>query len=93
MQQLCMDIKYHHIHGTGRNTQLLTVLDVYSRMILEQLLWWRICKEEEKRLLSRIIEQHPVKVITMRNNNGSQFIAQLVRDYLKEMQVDQKLPI
>ena len=42
MQQLCMDIKYLHIHGAGRNALLLTVLDVYSRKILGQLLWWRI---------------------------------------------------
>jgi len=41
-------------------------------------------------LLSRIIEKHPVKGITLRNDNGSQFIAQLARDYLKEMQVDQE---
>jgi hypothetical protein len=43
-----------------------------------------------KWLLDRIIEKHPVKGITIRNDNGSQFIAQLVRDYLKEMQIDQK---
>ncbi len=69
---------------------VLTVLDVYSRKILGQLLWWRIRKEQVKWLLSRIIEKHPVKGITLRNDNGSQFIAQLVRDYLKEMQVDQE---
>ena len=90
MLQLCMDIKYLHIHGAGRNALVLTVLDVYSRKILGQLLWWRIRKEQVKWLLSRIIEQHPVKGITIRNDNGSQFIAQLVRDYLKEMQVDQE---
>ncbi len=90
MQQLCMDIKYLYIHGVGRNALVLTVLDVYSRKILGQLLWWRIRKEQVKWLLSRIIEKHPVKGITLRNDNGSQFIAQLVRDYLKEMQVDQE---
>ena len=90
MQQLCMDIKYLHIHGARRNALLLTVLDVYSRKILGQLLWWRIRKEQVKWLLSQIIEKHPVKGITIRNDNGSQFIAQLVRDYLKEMQVDQE---
>jgi len=90
MQQLCMDIKYLHIHGAGRNALLLTVLDVYSRKILGQLLWWRIRKEQVKWLLNRIIEKHPVKGITIRNDNGSQFIAQHVRDYLKEMQIDQE---
>jgi transposase InsO family protein len=90
MQQLCMAIKYLYIHGAGRNALVLTVLDVYSRKILGQLLWWRIRKEQVKWLLSRIIEKHPVKGITLRNDNGSQFIAQLVRDFLKEMQLDQE---
>jgi transposase InsO family protein len=90
MQQLCMDIKYLYIHGASRNALLLTVLDVYSRKILGHLLWWRIRKEQVKWLLNRIIEKHPVKGITIRNDNGSQFFAQLVRDYLKEMQVDQE---
>lgn len=90
MQQLCMDIKYLYIHGAGRNALVLTVLDVYTRKNLGQLIWWRIRKEQVRWLLSRILEHHPVKGITVRNDNGSQFVAQLVRDYLKEMQVDQE---
>ena len=42
MKQLCMDIKYIHIHGERKNALLLTVLDVYSRSIVGQVLWWRI---------------------------------------------------
>jgi transposase InsO family protein len=57
---------------------------------LGQLLWWHIRKEQVKWLLNRIIQKHPVTGITIRNDNGTQFIAQLVRDYLKEMQVDQE---
>lgn len=38
MQQLCMDIKYLYIYGAGRNALVLTVLGVYSRKILGQLL-------------------------------------------------------
>lgn len=68
---------------------MLTVLDVYTSKILCQLLWWSIRKEQVKWLLRQIIEKHPVKVIALRNDNGSQFIAQMIRDYLKEMQVDQ----
>jgi transposase InsO family protein len=41
-------------------------------------------------LLSRIIEKHPVKGITLRHDNGSRFIAQLLRNCLNEMKVDQK---
>jgi hypothetical protein len=45
MEQICMDIKYVHIHGQNRNALLLTVLDVYSRSIVGQVLWWHIKKE------------------------------------------------
>ncbi len=78
------------IHGAGRNALVLTVLDVYSSKLLGLLIWWSIRKEQVKWLFSRIIEKHPVKGITLRNDTGSQLIALLVRDYLKEMQVDQE---
>lgn len=39
MQQLCTDIKYIHIHGQNRNALLLTLLDVYTRSIVGQVLW------------------------------------------------------
>jgi putative transposase len=90
MQELCMDIKYVHIHGSGRNALLLTVLDVYSRKILGQLMWWRIRKEQVKWLLGQILEKHPVRAITLRNDNGSQFVAHLVREYLKDNNIAQE---
>lgn len=90
MQELCMDIKYVHIHGSGRNALLLTVLDVYSRKIMGQLMWWRMRKEQVKWLLGQIIEKHPVKGITLRNDNGSQFVAHLVREYLKDNNIAQE---
>lgn len=90
MQQLCMDIKYLHIHGSNRNALLLTVLDVYSRRIVGQLLWWRMRKQQVKWLLEQILTKNPVKGITLRNDNGSQFVAHLVREYLKEKQVNQE---
>jgi putative transposase len=90
MEQLCMDIKYVHIHGQKRNALLLTVLDVYSRSIIGQVLWWRIRKENVIWLLHQILQHHPVKGITLRNDNGSQFIAGAVREYLEEKEVVQE---
>ena len=90
MEQLCMDIKYIHIHGTKRNALLLTVLDVYTRSIVGQVLWWRMRKENVIWLLHQILNQHDVSGITLRNDNGSQFIAHAVRDYLKERNVAQE---
>lgn len=90
MEQLCMDIKYIHIHGQKRNALLLTVLDVFTRSIIGQVLWWRIRKENVIWLLHQILQQHPVKGITVRNDNGSQFIAHAVRNYLEEKEVMQE---
>jgi len=90
MKQLCMDIKYLHIHGTGRNALLLTVLDVYTRAIVGQLLWWRMRKHQVKWLLIQIFSKHQVEGITIRNDNGSQFVARMVREYLADQQVEQE---
>lgn len=90
MEQLCMDIKYIHIHGARRNALLLTVLDVYTRSIVGQVLWWRIRKRQVIWLLNTILQQHQTKHITLRNDNGSQFIANDVREYLREQEVNQE---
>jgi transposase InsO family protein len=90
MQQLCMDIKYIHIHGEKRNALLLTVLDVYTRSIVGHVLWWRIRKEHVIWLLHKIFNKYQVEGITLRNDNGSQFIAHDVRDYLKDKEVEQE---
>ena len=90
VQQLCMDIKYIHIHGERKNALLLTVLDVYTRSIVGQVLWWRMRKENVIWLLHQILEQHQVNGITLRNDNGSQFIAHALREFLLEKQVAQE---
>jgi transposase InsO family protein len=90
MEQLCMDIKYVHIHGQKRNALLLTLLDVYTRSIIGQVLWWRIRKENVIWLIHQTLQQHPVKGITLRNDNGSQFIAHAVRNYLQQQEVAQE---
>lgn len=90
MQELCMDIKYVHIHGQNRNALLLTVLDVYTRSIVGQVLWWQMKKEHVIWLMHRILAEHQVEAVTLRNDNGSQFIAHAVREYLKEKQVLQE---
>ena len=90
MEQLCMDIKYVHIHGEKRNALLLTVLDVYTRSVVGQVLWWQMRKEHVIWLLHRILQGHQVKEVTLRNDNGSQFIAHAVREYLRDKQVVQE---
>lgn len=83
LQYLCMDIKYVHIHGQGRNALLLTIMDVYTRKVLTHMLRFSIKKGDVLMLLSLLLVQHHPEGMTLRNDNGSQFIASAVRQYLK----------
>lgn len=85
------DIKYVYIAGMKRNALLLTVLDVDSRWILGHYLGWNIRKEHVKALFGQILEQYELpEYITARSDNGSQFIARMVREYLAQMHVTQE---
>ena len=85
-----MDIKYVHIHGTGRNALLLTVIDIYSRKELIHILRHSIKKGDVLVMLSLMLLEYKAEGITLRNDNGSQFIAIAVRQYLKEKGVYQE---
>jgi len=84
LQYLSMDIKYVHVHGTGRNALLLTVMDIYSRKVLIYMLRQRIRKGDVLVMLSLMLLEYKAEGISLRNDNGSQFIATAVREFLKE---------
>ena len=90
LQYLTMDIKYVHVHGTGRNALLLTIMDIYSRKVLIYMLRHHIKKGDVLLLLSLMLLEYKVEGMSIRNDNGSQFIAQAVREYLKEKGVYQE---
>jgi putative transposase len=90
LQYLSMDIKYVYIHGTGRNTLLLTVIDIYSRKVLIYLLRSHIKKGDVLLMLSLMLLEYKAEGMSIRNDNGSQFIAQVVREYLKEKGIYQE---
>lgn len=84
LQYLSMDIKYVHIHGWRRNVLLLTVMDIYSRKVLIHMMKASIKKGDVLVLLSLMLLEYRAESMTLRNDNGSQFIASAVRAYLKE---------
>jgi len=90
LEHLCMDIKYIHIHGAQRNALLLTVIDAYSRKVLTHMLRFNIKKGDVVILLSLLLMEYKIENITLRNDNGSQFIAGVVRQFLKEKGVNQE---
>jgi putative transposase len=85
-----MDIKYVYIQGERRNVYLLSVMDIFTRRVLGHLLKSSIRQHDVVLLLDGIISGNHLKRITIRNDNGSQFIANSVRKYLHEMGVNQE---
>ncbi len=90
LQYLSMDIKYVHVQGTGRNALLLTVMDIYSRKVLIHMLKHSIKKGDVLVMLSLMLLEYKTEGMSLRNDNGSQFIATVVREYLKDKGVYQE---
>ncbi len=84
LTHLEFDIKYMHIHGSRRNAMMLTVLDVKSRFNVGWLMQWSIKKEDVVALFQDIRLNMPtVTKITVRSDNGSQFVSHLVREHFE----------
>lgn len=90
MEHLCLDIKYIWIHGEKRHYYLLSIMDVYSRRILAWLLQKSIRKMDVINLFRQLNQQYGIKDVYIRNDNGSQFIANDVKKYLKSAQAIQE---
>lgn len=77
------DIKYVWVQGRQRSAQILTIIDVYSRWVLGQFIAFEIKKEQVISLFKQVKNIFPVPTkFIVRNDNGSQFIAQAVQDYI-----------
>ncbi len=82
MDYLCLDIKYLWIHGEQRWYYLLSVIDVYSRKVIAWVLQRSIRQIDVINIFRKINQQHPIKGVNIRNDNGSQFLANSVKQYL-----------
>jgi putative transposase len=90
LEYLCWDIKYIWVHGERRNYYLLTVIDVYSRKIVDWLFQGSVRQIDLINLLRRVNSTHELKGVIIRNDNGSQFIAHSVRNFLKAAEAKQE---
>jgi transposase InsO family protein len=83
-----IDIKYIYVAGEKRHYYMLNVLDCYSWKLLGYRFDGSIKKEDVIALLRSIFALYnfPVK-ITIRSDNGSQFIANKVAEYLDGIDV------
>jgi len=91
MECLEMDIKMVWIPDLGKNAYLLSVIDVHTRRILKDYFSFNIKQDQVIELLSLLFEQYdyPLNVV-IRSDNGSQFIAIKVREYLGLIGVQQE---
>jgi transposase InsO family protein len=86
-----MDIKYMYVHGKKRNALMLTVLDVESRWVLGDLIKWQMNQQDVIHLFNEIFANYtfPTKLF-IRNDNGSQFVSEMVQSYFKDKAVTQE---
>ena len=90
-----MDIKFIYVHGSGQNALLLTLIDTFTRKALVWKCGYSIKKKEVKALIEELIINYLQPqdllnrklVVVLRTDNGSQFIAGLVRGCLKENEI------
>lgn len=90
LEYLCWDIKYVWVEGERRNYYLLSVIDVYSRKILDWLFQSSVRQIDLINLFRRINRSHELKGVILRNDNGSQFIAHSVRSFLRSSEIKQE---
>jgi len=90
MEYLCLDIKYVKVQGEGRNYYQLAVMDVFSRMIVCWIFQSSIRQNDVIALMRGLDLRFSLKGVFIRNDNGSQFIAQAVRQALKDLEAKQE---
>jgi len=86
-----MDIKMVWIPSVGKNAYLLSIIDVHTRRILKDYFSFSIKQNKVITFLSDLFSeyQYPESVV-IRSDNGSQFIAKSVREYLGLIGVQQE---
>ena len=91
MECLEMDIKIVWIPSVGKNAYLLSIIDVHTRRILKDYFSFTIKQTHLISFLSSLFEEYkyPTSVV-IRSDNGSQFIAKNVREYLGLIGVSQE---
>lgn len=82
LDHICMDIKYIYVHGSHRNAYLLAIMDVATRYVLGWSLRWSMKHTDVILCLHGALKGYTTKSITLRTDNGSQFIAHGLQKYL-----------
>ena len=85
------DIKYIYIQGKLSNAQVLTVIDVFSRWNMGHIIKWNIRQQDVILLFNEIFDKYDLPLqFYVRNDNGSQFVADLVQQYFRDKNIVQE---
>jgi putative transposase len=90
LEYLCLDIKYVWVHGEGRWYYLLSIMDVFSRKILHHIFQKSVRKTDVINMFRWLHMIYDLKGVIIRNDNGSQFLANQVRSFLSELEARQE---
>lgn len=85
-----MDIKYVWIHGERRNAYLFVLLDCFTREEVGHYLGYSCRKDQVKMIMEFAFHDRSIPAIgkvRIRSDNGSQFTARLVAEYLGSMEI------
>ena len=92
LEYICMDIKYVYIHGARRNAYLLCIMDVGTRTVLGWSLRFSMKHTDVILCLHAALSEFHLRPeeIILRTDNGSQFIANGLRNYCKSHNLSQE---
>jgi putative transposase len=90
MEYLCLDIKYIWVQGEKRWYYQLAIMDVFSRRILCWIFQRSVKQSDVIGLMRWLDLRFGLKGVIIRNDNGSQFIANSVRQTLQELEAQQE---
>ena len=90
LEYLCLDIKYVWVQGDHRWYYLLSIMDVYSRRILVHIFQKSVRKIDVINLFRYLHQCYNLKGVIIRNDNGSQFLANQVRQFLTQLEAQQE---
>lgn len=90
LEYLCLDIKYVWVQGENRWYYLLSIMDVFSRKILHWIFQKSVRKADVINMFRWLHFVYDLKGVIIRNDNGSQFLANQVRAFLIQLEAQQE---
>jgi len=90
LEYLCLDIKYVWVQGEGRWYYLLSIMDVFSRKIVHWIFQKSVRKVDVINMFRWLHVMYNLKGVIIRNDNGSQFLANQVKSFLVQLEARQE---